>query len=246
MDDNKGEMINRLCLALDVASKAEAQSIVREVSGKVGLFKVGLELYAGEGPDIVETIRSLGGKVFLDLKLHDIPNTVARAARSVTRLGVTMLNVHASGGSEMMRAAADSVREEAAKMSVPVPFVLGVTVLTSLSSAQLSDELQVKLPLESQVVWLAKLARQSGLDGVVASPQETRLIREACGPRFLIVTPGIRPIGAASGDQKRFTTPSEAMSLGADFIVVGRPILLAKDRLQACDSILAEMESFTR
>jgi orotidine-5'-phosphate decarboxylase len=176
--DNKAR--DRLCLALDVSSMEEADRIVSELSGKVGVFKVGLELFTNAGPKIVSLIKSRGGKVFVDLKFHDIPNTVAGAARAITRLGVTMLDVHASGGSEMMKATVEAVNEEAAKEGVAVPAVLAVTILTSLSAVVLRDELGVHASLEGQVVRLARLAQQNEIAGVVASPKETRLIREAC------------------------------------------------------------------
>lgn len=243
MDPAAQDPKERLCLALDVPSIEEVDVIVRELAGMVGIFKVGLELFTSIGPTVIERIRSSGENVFVDLKFHDIPNTVARATRSITRLGVSMLNVHASGGVDMMRAAADAANDEASKAGLPVPYVLAVTVLTSLSESTLREEVGISTPMNEQVVTLAKLAQSSGLNGVVASPKETGLIREACGHSFLLVTPGIRPRGSDPADQRRITTPSEAISLGADYIVVGRPILAAQDRKAACEGILAEIRN---
>ncbi len=241
--ENAADPKEHLCLALDVASMEEVQAIVGELAGMVGMFKIGLELFTSLGPAVIERVKSLGGKVFVDLKLHDIPNTVARATRSITRMGVSMLDVHVSGGVDMMKAAGDAAREEASKVGLPVPRILGVTVLTSLSESTLRDEIGIPTPINEKVVAFAKLAQVSGLDGVVASPKETGLIRNACGRAFLLVTPGIRPTGSDVGDQKRVTTPSEAISLGADYIVVGRPILAAVDRKKACAQILKEIRS---
>jgi orotidine-5'-phosphate decarboxylase len=241
MDEAAKDPKERLCLALDVPSMAQVEAIVRELSGMIGMFKVGLELFTSAGPGVIRLIRSLGGKVFVDLKFHDIPNTVARATRSITRMDVAMLNVHASGGADMMRAAAEAAHDEASKGGGAAPCVVAVTVLTSISESTLRDEIGIPTPVAEQVVALARLAQLSGLDGVVASPKETALIRQACGRQFLIVTPGIRPLGSDPGDQRRITTPAEAISLGADYIVVGRPILDAEDRTRACEKILTEV-----
>jgi orotidine-5'-phosphate decarboxylase len=243
MDTAAKDPKERLCLALDVPSMAEVGAIVRELSGMVGMFKVGLELFTSAGPEVIRLIRSLGGRVFVDLKFHDIPNTVARATRSIVRMDVAMLNVHASGGADMMKAAAEASRDEATKEGLALPSVVAVTVLTSISESTLRDEIGISTPVNEQVVALARLAQLSGLDGVVASPKETALIRHACGRPFLIVTPGIRPIGSDPGDQRRFTTPAEAILFGADYIVVGRPILAAQDRTRACEKILTEVRS---
>jgi orotidine-5'-phosphate decarboxylase len=241
--ENAADPKEHLCLALDVASIEDVEALVRELAGMVGMFKIGLELFTSLGPTVIERVKSLGGKVFVDLKLHDIPNTVARATRSITRMGVSMLDVHCSGGVDMMKSAAEAARDEASKAGLPVPSILGVTVLTSLSESMLRDEIGIATPINEKVVAFAKLAQASGLDGVVASPKETGLIRSACGRTFLLVTPGIRPTGSDVGDQKRITTPSEAISLGADYIVVGRPILAAPDRKKACEQILKEIRS---
>ena len=238
---SKQEAKERLCLALDVSTLSEAEGIVAEVKDFVGVFKVGMELFSAEGPRVVRRIRDLGGQVFLDLKYHDIPNTVAQAGRVATRLGVAFFNVHASGGKQMMEATMLAVKDEAKRTQVEAPKVLAVTVLTSLSAAMLREEMGVGRELEEQVVAMATLAKDSGLDGVVASPKEISSIRQTCGRDFIIVTPGIRPAGAEKQDQQRVTTPREAIERGADYIVVGRPIHAASDRVAACRGILAEM-----
>lgn len=235
------EAKSRLCVALDVASREDALAIVREIGELVGTFKIGMELFTSEGPEIVRGVHELGSSVFLDLKYHDIPNTVAGAARAATRMGVKLFNVHASGGRAMMEAAATAVRDEATKSGIRSPKLLGVTVLTSLSAQNLRDELHVSTALPDQVTHLALLTQSSGVDGVVASPQEIRSIRQACGESFVILTPGIRPRGSAANDQERITTPRDAIEMGADYIVVGRPITTASDRLDATRKILDDM-----
>lgn len=234
---------DRIILALDVGSISEAESLVGELKEYVGVYKVGKELFTSEGPAVVRLINEKGGKVFLDLKYHDIPNTVSKAAVAASKLGVYMMTLHASGGSEMMRACADAVKEYAASNNSPKPLLLGVTVLTSLTEDVLADELKVKVSVREQVANLASLAQKSGLDGVVCSPKEISLVRETCGEDFLIVTPGIRPEWAASNDQKRITTPSQAMNAGADYLVIGRPITKAEDRASAAKRILSEIEN---
>lgn len=241
MSLSKEEAKERLCLALDVPTISEAESIVTDVRDFVGVFKIGMQLFSSEGPAVVKTIQREGGKIFLDLKYHDIPNTVAEAGRVATRLGVVFFNIHASGGSAMMQAVTAAVRDEAGKLGVEPPKILAVTVLTSLSDEMLSKELNIKLDLPEQVVAMARLAQESGVDGVVASPKEIGLIREACGEGFIILTPGIRPVGTDKQDQQRVTTPGEAIRMGADYIVVGRPIRSATDRATACEGILTDM-----
>jgi orotidine-5'-phosphate decarboxylase len=233
----------RLCLALDVTSAREAEEIVAELKHCIGVFKIGMELFTNEGPTIVRSIVKAGGEVFLDLKYLDIPNTVAGAARAATRLGVTLFDLHASGGSTMMELAREAVQEEAHKIGGPPPRILAVTVLTSLTETDLQQELNVRTTLTKQVLDLALLAKKSGMDGVVASPHEIKTVRDACGESFIILTPGIRPRGAATQDQARVTTPREAFDLGANYIVIGRPILKAQNRVKACEDILAEMVS---
>jgi len=237
---------NPLVIALDVDSAVKALDLVERLRGLAGMFKIGNQLFTAEGPEIVRKITGLGEQVFLDLKFHDIPNTVARAAVAAARMGVAIFNVHASGGSAMMRTTSDALKEAAAKEGWQCPLVLGVTVLTSMN-----DETLVELGLggttETQVIRLAKLSANSGLDGVVASPHEIRAVRDAVGkPGFVILTPGIRPGGvvskAGADDQSRVMTAGEAIRAGADFIVVGRPITSASDVAQAARRMLEEVE----
>jgi orotidine-5'-phosphate decarboxylase len=238
------EARERLIVALDVSTLEQAKSLVVELHDLVGMFKIGLELFCNHGPRAVEAVLEQGGRVFLDLKYHDIPNTVAGAARAAVRLGVSMFNVHIAGGAEMMKAALEAARQEAG--SEAMPKVLGVTVLTSLSAGQLRDELGLERPPAEQVVFWAEQARDCGLSGVVASPQEIRTIRQHCGDGFLIVTPGIRPAASSSDDQKRISTPGEALHSGADYLVVGRPITRATDPRRAAIAMIEEMEAINQ
>jgi orotidine-5'-phosphate decarboxylase len=233
---------DRIILALDVDTEKEALALVETLYDRVGAFKVGMQLFNSVGPGIVQKINQLGGRVFVDLKFHDIPNTAAAAGRVMTRLDAFMYNVHIAGGREMMTAVVKNTAEEASRLGVNPPAVLGVTVLTSISSTQLREEMKVDKRVEELVVEWAVMAQECGLFGVVASPQETALIREACGPDFLIVTPGIRPAWAAAGDQKRITTPREALDQGADYMVIGRPIRQAADPREAAARIIEELE----
>ncbi|WP_420265829.1 orotidine-5'-phosphate decarboxylase [Candidatus Magnetominusculus dajiuhuensis] len=232
----------RLCLALDVDRLSDAVRLAELLRGRVSLFKIGFQLFTKEGPEAVRAVQRLGGRVFLDLKYHDIPNTVASAAMEAVNMGVYMFNVHASGGSEMMRAAVEGAAAQSQKNNTPMPVILAVTVLTSLNDKILSDELGVNNTMSHHVTHLAALAKTSGLDGVVASPREITAIRKCCGRSFTILTPGIRPPWTKEpDDQKRTATPSEAMELGANYIVVGRPILRADDPAAAADKILSDM-----
>jgi orotidine-5'-phosphate decarboxylase len=203
--------------------------------------KIGTQLFTAAGPAAVERAHKRGCRVFLDLKFHDIPNTVAGAVREATRLGVFMMNVHASGGLAMMRAAAESATKAASDFGLPRPIVLGVTVLTSLDRRALEREVGVPASVDAHVLRLAEGAREAGLDGCVASPQEIRRLRIALGPRFVIVTPGIRP-ARAEDDQKRVATPRVALDAGADYLVVGRPITAASDPKAAAAAIIAELQ----
>lgn len=234
----------RLCLALDVDNAKRAMEIVSQLKDYVGLFKVGLELFTSEGPAIVKKIMHLGADVFLDLKFHDIPHTAASVARVATRLGVTMFNLHAPGGSEMIKLAVSSSHEEAIRLGLTPPRILAVTVLTSINDEFLEKDLLIKLPMKEVVVHFAKLTKAAGADGVIASPQETALIRDSCGPDFCIVTPGVRPKSAGIDDQKRFMTPAEAIKSGSDFIVIGRPILSAVDPVIAAKEIIKEINLY--
>ena len=234
----------RLYIALDVDSENVAFDIVRECSeyNVVG-FKIGLQLFTVGGPRLVSRIVEQGIPVFLDLKFHDIPNTVAQAAAEATKLGVAMFNVHAFGGAVMMQRTAEIVESTAAKIGTERPKVIAVTVLTSSDDSTLKD-VGVDSDVESQVIRLTKLSSECGMDGVVASAREASIIRSAISdPNFLIVTPGIRPQSATNDDQRRVTTPGEAISSGADCIVVGRPITAAPDRKLALEQILKEIET---
>ena len=231
------ETRERLIIALDVPTAAAARQIVAAVGETASFYKVGKQLFTAEGPSVVRELVASGRKVFLDLKYHDIPNTVAEAVRAASGLGVSLLNVHASGGSKMLRAAA-----EAAAQSETKPKVLAVTVLTSLSDADL-QEIGVAGRAMDQVLRLAQLARANGCMGVVASAREAKEIRREIGEGFLIVTPGVRPAGADLNDQTRHVTPAEAIAAGATHIVVGRPIIAAADPAKAARSVIEEMES---
>jgi orotidine-5'-phosphate decarboxylase len=229
---------DQVLVALDVETGAAALGLADRLRGAVGGFKIGSRLFTAEGPPVVRTLTDRGDKVFLDLKFHDIPNTVATAVAAATELGVWMVNVHAGGGTAMMRAAADAARETAAKRGRPAPLVIAVTVLTSMNQQTLR-EVGVVIDLRDQVLRLAELTKEAGLDGVVASPQETQAIRSRFGADFAIVTPGIRG-GTAAGaknDQERTMTPSEAIDAGASYLVIGRPIIAAPDPLAAARAI---------
>ena len=230
----------RLIVALDVDTKEKALCLVEKLQNEVKIFKIGSELFISCGPDIVAAVRSRGCGIFLDLKFHDIPNTVAKSAVAAVRLGVSMLNVHALGGYDMMKKAAESVVMEAKALKVAKPKIIAVTVLTSMDENSLK-KVGVNDNMEKQVLRLAKLAKDAGLDGVVASPSEIKLIRKELGEDFIIVTPGVRPEWAAVNDQKRIATPKEAVLNGATYIVVGRPITEAPDPLEAARKIQKEI-----
>jgi orotidine-5'-phosphate decarboxylase len=230
----------RLIIALDMDDSQKALKMVDLLKSRVEFFKVGMELFYSSGGDIIKEIKDRGCKVFLDLKLHDIPNTVAKAAKSLTRFKPDIINVHASGGPEMMKAAAAAIREEAERLSIPCPAIIAVTVLTSINQ-DIFTQLGNIGRVEDLVVNWAKLTKDCGLDGVVASPGEVAFIREACGPDFMVVTPGVRPDWAEAGDQKRFTTPAMAIKSGATYIVVGRPVTSHPEPFQAAERILGEI-----
>ncbi len=230
----------RLIVALDVPNAEEAREIVADLGDAVGAFKIGLQLFAAAGPALVNEIIRHGHKVFLDLKFHDIPNTAAKAGIVAARMGVWMFNVHALGGSEMMKRTVGEVGAACIRENLARPFIIGVTVLTS-SDQSGQREVGIETTLEDEVLNLALLTERSGLDGVVASPHECRAIRDGCANRnFLVVTPGIRPFPGTNDDQKRVTTPASAISAGADYIVVGRPLLKAQDRRAAIEEILMD------
>ena len=228
--------MDRLIVALDVDTLDEARSLATSLRGWVGGFKIGSRLFTRHGPAFVEELVGRGDRVFLDLKFHDIPNTVAGAVAAATRLGVWMVNVHAAGGADMMRAARAAADEESATSGIQPPLLIAVTVLTSMDEQTLTG-IGVAGSVEEQVERLALLAQESTLDGVVASPQEITRLRACCDPRFTIVTPGIRGAGDARGDQHRTATAAGALSAGANFIVVGRPIIAAPDPRAAAERI---------
>jgi orotidine-5'-phosphate decarboxylase len=234
---------DRLLVALDVPSLDEAESLLARLEGALSGCKIGSQLFTAAGPAAIEIARKRGFRVFLDLKFHDIPNTVAAAVREATRLGVFMLNIHASGGLAMARAGAEAAAKAAGEFGLPRPLCLGVTVLTSLDRTSLHREVGVPASVESHVLHLAAVAREAGLDGCVASPQEISPLRLAMGPEWIIVTPGIRPSGGTKrpDDQIRVATPRRALAAGADYLVVGRPITGAPDPAAAASAILAEL-----
>jgi orotidine-5'-phosphate decarboxylase len=236
-------MRERIIVALDVDTEEEALTLAGALHHEVGAFKIGLQLYNNTGPGIVRRMAQAGYRIFLDLKFHDIPNTAARAAEAVVGLGAFMFNVHASGGKRMMSDAATAARNRAGELGIVPPLLIGVTVLTSMSAGELQEETGVCRPLAEHVAALASLCREAGLDGVVASAREIPWIRQACGPDFLIVTPGIRPEWAAGNDQSRIVTPGQALDLGADFLVIGRPLTAATDPGQAARRLRAELEA---
>lgn len=233
---------DRLVLALDIDSDREALGLVSELKDSVGLFKVGHQLFTAYGPDIVRRIIEQGGRVFLDLKYHDIPNTVAKASVEAVKLGVGIFNLHALGGFDMMKAAVESAREAAEELGLPMPVMLAVTILTSMDERSLRRELKITRSLRREVCHLARLAQRAGMHGVVASPQEIKMLRRAIRGEFIVLTPGVRPAWADKDDQKRVMTPAEAVDAGADYIVIGRPVLKAKDRKAAVEKILEEID----
>jgi len=232
---------DRLIVALDVNTREAALALCTALRPKVRHYKVGLELFTACGPSLLRDLQMGGARVFLDLKLHDIPNTAARAAVEATRLGVGMFTIHLSGGLMMARRVADEVTAHCEIHRSPRPRILGVTVLTSLTHQDL-EQVGVARPLEEQVVALAEMALQAGLDGVVASPREVARVRQALGREVTIVTPGVRLAGSGSQDQARVLTPREAIEAGADYIVVGRPVISARDPLQAAETILLQID----
>ncbi len=223
---------DRLIVALDVPMQSEALALVEKLSGEVSFFKIGLQLFSAAGPEVVRAVVASGAKVFLDLKLHDIPNTVAGAVKSAEELGVKMLTIHLSGGAEMIRAAV-AAREN--NMSI-----LGVTLLTSATEETLR-EVGIDDKIDNHVLRLAKLGTAAGINGIVASPHELRMLRSGLGDDMKIITPGIRPSWSEPGDQKRFMTPREALQSGADYLVIGRPITGHRDPREAVAKILEEL-----
>jgi orotidine-5'-phosphate decarboxylase len=237
------EAKDRIICALDVDNAYRAIQLVSQLESQVGVFKVGLELVTATGVEIFDKLRDAGAeRIFYDAKLHDIPNTIAGAMRGVVRLGAWCVTVHTTGGTAMLRASVEAARREAEAYRQPAPKILGVTVLTSISPDALRDELEVGQSLPDYVAHLARLAYESGCDGVIASPQEIEAVRAAVpAPEFLVVTPGVRPVGVEPGDQARVMTPGEAIRRGAGYLVIGRPIVASPDPIQAAQVIAAEI-----
>jgi len=233
----------KLIVALDVATAGEARRLFDALRDSAGMFKVGSQLFTSAGPEFVREIVGAGARVFLDLKFHDIPNTVAAASREAVRLGVSLFDVHAAGGGEMMRRVAEATADEAARLGVNKPGLIAVTVLTSVDASALAETGVEAGSVEAQVRRLARLADASGCDGVVASPHEIAPVRDSVARAgFLVVTPGVRPAAAAHDDQKRVMSPAGAIRAGADFIVVGRAILNSPDPARAASEVVREME----
>lgn len=232
------EAKEKIIFALDLNDPGEIEGWAERLATRVGMFKIGKQLFTACGPDAVRLVRKHGGEVFLDLKYHDIPNTVAMATVAAARLGVKLVNLHALGGYEMMATTMAALDKEF--KGGEHAKVLAVTILTSSTEETLRG-VGIDHSVQDMVVRLARLAKSAGVDGVVASPREVRLIREACGPDFLIVTPGVRPLFAAADDQKRIMTPAEAVAQGADYLVIGRPISAASDPVKAADMIINEI-----
>ncbi len=230
----------RIIFALDVDHFTEAQRWVTLLKDRIGLFKVGKQLFTHAGPKVVDMIRQRNQNVFLDLKFHDIPTTVAKAGEEATKLNVTMFNLHALGGSEMMRKTVEASKAKAKELSLPKPLILAVTILTSMDEGALT-EVGIQGTILQEVGRLALLAKKAGIDGVVASPKEIGVIREQCGKDFLVVTPGIRHPSDQKDDQKRTLSPREAVAAGADYLVIGRPIKEAKDPLEAVKKIVEDI-----
>ncbi|MBI4000005.1 MAG: orotidine-5'-phosphate decarboxylase [Candidatus Omnitrophica bacterium] len=231
----------RIIVALDTGDIRFAKKLIRSLKDVIKIFKVGNEFFTAHGPKAVQAVKEAGAEVFLDLKYHDIPNTVAQAARQAVRLGVFMLNVHVPGGLQMMQEACVAAADEARKHNLNPPKLVGVTLLTSLSQEEVTKQIGISKSLEDTVLHYAELAQKAGLDGVVASAREIGKIRAKLGSEFLIVTPGIRPAWAEKGDQERVMTPKEAIGLGANYIVIGRPITEVKDPREAATRIFEEL-----
>ncbi len=241
---DRAEIAGRIMVALDFAGEAAADELLQQLQGIPCYMKVGMQLFYASGPGFIARLKDRGYKVFLDLKMHDIPNTVKGGAESVTRLGVDMFNVHAAGGRRMMEAASEGVDKALSGGTGRQlrPTVIGVTQLTSTSQAVLNEEIGISGTVEDAVLRYARLTRESGLDGVVASPAEAARIKTAIAPAFITVTPGIRPVGADIGDQSRVMTPKQAFEQGSDYIVIGRPITAAADPREALESIIASVQ----
>jgi len=242
MNPNNVQPKDRIIFALDVDHFSEAQRWVNLLKNQIGFFKVGKQLFTHSGPKVIDMIHQKGQKVFLDLKYHDIPNTVAKAGEEATKHQVAMFNLHALGGFEMMKKTVEASRAVAKELGTPRPLILAVTILTSMDEEGLR-EVGIQGPMMEEVGRLALLSQKAGVDGVIASPREIKIIRERCGENFLIVTPGIRHPSDRKDDQKRTLTPKEAIREGADYLVIGRPIKEAKDPIEAVQKIIEDISS---
>ncbi|MCL6456985.1 MAG: orotidine-5'-phosphate decarboxylase [Gorillibacterium sp.] len=241
MHSRKNELARKVIVPLDYSNACDAETLLTALSGIPCYMKVGMELFYAEGPRFVLSLKERGYKVFLDLKMHDIPNTVKGGAASITRLGVDMFNVHAAGGIRMMEAAREGIDQALAASSATRPLLIAVTQLTSTSQAVMNQEIGISGSVEEAVVRYAKAAKQAGLDGVVASPHEVRLVKSCLTASFLTVTPGIRPAGTDVGDQSRVMTPREALAVGTDYMVIGRPITAHPNPRQAIENLIEEL-----
>lgn len=233
---------DKLILALDVDNIEEARSLIKELKEYIGVFKIGLQLFTSIGPDIINMAHDEGVKIFFDGKFNDIPNTVAQASSNLIKMGVSFFNIHISGGSKMITATVKLAHDTAKRRNLPAPIILGVTVLSSINQDILTEELGITDEIDDYVVYLAKMAHENGLSGVVASVREAEKIRHACGKDFVILCPGIRPSWAEINDQQRIATPADAIKAGADYMVIGRPILAASNRIDAAKMIIDEIQ----
>lgn len=237
------EIKDRIILALDVDDLSEAEKLVVELKDYVGFFKVGLQLFTSYGFNAVKMIKDNGGKVYCDLKFHDIPNTVSHACSNLVKHNINFFNLHLQGGSKMIAQAVKTAKDTAKKMGVDSPTILGVSLLSSFGQRTLTEELYVEKNIEDYIMQLAKMAKDNGLDGIVAGASETRKIRQECGEDFIILCPATRPTWAAINDQVRVDTPAEAIKAGVDYLVIGRPIIDAQDRIAAVNLIIDEIKS---
>ncbi len=238
---DKEALAEKIIVALDVEKEEEAYDLVRHLSPPVSFFKVGMKLFVSCGPRIITGLKNMGVKVFLDLKFHDIPNTVASTAAVVTGYGVDMFNIHLSGGHDMIRATLEAAAEKAEMLKKPRPTVIGVTVLSSFDEKMLREEAGVDKTLEHYALYLAQAGKEAGLDGVVSSPREASIIRRRCGEDFVIVAAGVRPLWAGLNDHLRALTPRQTLEAGASYLVLGRPIIEHSSPREAAQKILAEM-----
>jgi orotidine-5'-phosphate decarboxylase len=234
------ELDNQIIVAIDTSSLDEAEKLLKELQGTISFYKIGFELFTAHGWKAIELVRRFGSRIFLDLKLHDIPTTVAKTAAVICEHDIDMFNVHALGGFEMMKKTAETVRE-CMKTPKKKPLALAVTILTSHSEEELAQDLGIQKALKEEVLSLARLAKKAGLDGVICSPQETAFLRKEFPRDFLLVTPGIRPRPSGKDDQKRALTPKEALAAGADYLVIGRPITAASNPRQQAVAILSSL-----